>query len=295
MRAVLAAASLLIAVVFALARSPYLVISSDGEVLVRYPVGADDSLELDYTHSIYDVPVHEVYRLTADRGLILTSAASSAAALEYSALWPTGYLPDGTPYVALERTIGALELSVDRVGRPKVSFHDTRLDLGVLLGAEGRVRIAQTSEPVFTSWLDSVFRTHTLVAESVESGGRLWEAPVLAGELFAISYTVATYSEMIQETFAIGRDNSLTLRQASYGSGALAADCSVQCDRLFRTDTDFGLERSVPFLVVRLPLASHLVLQYRGTSVSLASDNQGAVRLRIIDGPAAWVSRGPLR
>ena len=79
---------------------------------------ATSNIALEYTHSMYDVPVREHYRVTAD-ALVLERYESTTAVLEYYGMNPAPM----TPYPEVR-------FIADRVGRHALVWDSKRLELG---------------------------------------------------------------------------------------------------------------------------------------------------------------------
>ncbi len=265
-------------------------IASENQVLLQLPAAPGDRFRLTYTHSMYGGLVQDTFRLDAQRGLVLESVTANAAALEYSALWPTGYLADGTPFAdGLDRDIGVLLFSVDDVGRPGLVFGDIQLDLRALFGGQGRVQLAFGHAPRLAMWWQGVRPSRVLVVDDAATGRRLWQGPILDGETFALSYRVEDYDAGVEDRYAVKRGGTLILRQAVYGSLALAGDCSIRCDVL-AVQGDAGIatvDRELPDLYLDFFPSSHLSLTYRKQAIPLyaLAATDGSLYLHIAPGP----------
>ena len=93
---------------------------------------ATPRVALEYTHSMYDVPVREHYRVTAT-SLILERYESTTAVLEYYGMNP---LPQ-TPYAEVR-------FIADEIGRHALVWDDKRLELAGY-GAAMRLRPCELS------------------------------------------------------------------------------------------------------------------------------------------------------
>jgi len=264
------------------------VLEADGLVRVQLPVASGDHFSLTYIHSVYGVPEQDIFRLDPEAGLVLETVASSAASLEYAALWPTGYLADGTPLAqGLNRPLGTLTLWVDDVGQPSLSLGQIRLDLRALLGEEGRLNLTFSTMPRVAAWWHGEHPSLWLVAQIPGSERTIWQGPVLPGEIFALRYTVEGYAAGVEDRYAVERTGWLLLRQAAYTSLALAGDCSILCDAPTAQGDAWVVEvnRRLRDVHLRLGTAGRLTLVHRGQLVPLYTlVGDEAVRLRVVTG-----------
>lgn len=122
---------------------------------------ATPSVALEYTHSMYDVPVREHYRVTAS-ALILERYESTTAVLEYYGMNP---LPQ-TPYAEVR-------FIADEIGRHALVWGSERLELAGY-GAAMRLRPCEVNAPSLSL---EPGKLETVLLETVLTGAVQLEPP----------------------------------------------------------------------------------------------------------------------